>query len=133
MPMQKTISSISVITSAVCNLNCSFCYLHKNKSYHEFNKLVLKAWEDGSYITNIVKTIKGLDGNPKDVSSIQIWGGETLLSIKTITPKVKDLYFYFPNLNDWKMSTNFLVNINDLFNFLIEIENNAKKNTRILL
>jgi organic radical activating enzyme len=40
----REIGSITFISSAVCNLNCSFCYLHKNKSYKKFNEINRKAW-----------------------------------------------------------------------------------------
>ena len=33
------VQTISLISSTTCNLNCSFCYLHKNQSYKEFDKL----------------------------------------------------------------------------------------------
>ena len=52
------VQTISLISSTTCNLNCSFCYLHKNQSYKEFDKLVRQAWADGSYLNNAVKTVK---------------------------------------------------------------------------
>lgn len=49
------ISCVCFMTASSCNLNCSFCYLHKNESFKEFDKEILQAWDDGSYITNVKK------------------------------------------------------------------------------
>lgn len=131
--MHRKINSISVISSASCNLNCSFCYLHKNKSYKQFDALVKEAWSNGSYITNLVKTIKGLNGNVEDIKCIQLWGGETLLALDNIIPNIKGFYTNFPNIEEWKFSTNLLINIDKLFDLILEIEKEAKKNARIMM
>lgn len=57
MQKYREMHSLSVISSSVCNLNCSFCYLHKNQSYKEFDSLVRQAWQDGSYVDNLLKTV----------------------------------------------------------------------------
>ena len=44
---------LEVIGSAGCNLKCSYCYLHKNPSYFEEDKLVVKAMKDGTFLKNI--------------------------------------------------------------------------------
>ena len=49
------ISCVCFMTASSCNLNCSFCYLHKNESFKEFDKEIFQAWDDGSYITNVKK------------------------------------------------------------------------------
>lgn len=120
--MDKPICSISVISSSVCNLNCSFCYLHKNSSYKEYDKLVRAAWQDGSYLDNVLNTVKGLNGDPTQVTTMQLWGGETLLHIEDIILNMPKFYRYFPNINDWKVSTNLLVDINKVFDFILAIE-----------
>ena len=121
------IDSISVISSAICNLNCSFCYLNKNESYKIFNEEVHKAWQDGSYLDNILKTVINFPASPEKVKIIQLWGGETLLNIDDITKNLSKFYYYFPQIEEWKVSTNWVINIDNFYNFLCELDKIAPK------
>lgn len=124
------IHSISLISASVCNLNCSFCYLHKNQSYKEFSKLVRQAWADGSYIDNAFKTVEKF-GPASEVQMCQLWGGETLLHIDDVTQNLKKFYQYFPNVNSWKISTNWLIDVNKYFEFIKEMDLYAPEGTVI--
>ena len=108
---QKNIISISLISSTTCNLNCSFCYLHKNESYKLYDKIVREHWNNGKYIINAYNTVKAFPADPNNVEVCQLWGGETLLNIDDVTKNIQLFYKYFPNVKEWKISTNFLVNI----------------------
>lgn len=129
----KKILSLSVITSSACNLNCSFCYLHKNNSYKEFHKLLTKAWEDGTYIKNLDKVFTKLEANKNDIQEIHFWGGETLIQVDTIAKNVPAIYKVFPNLQEWHMSTNWVINIQSYFNFLLEVDKYACPQTEIIV
>ena len=130
---QKNIISISLISSTTCNLNCSFCYLHKNESYKLYDKIVREHWANGKYIINAYNTVKAFPADPNNVEVCQLWGGETLLNIDDVTKNIQLFYKYFPNVKEWKISTNFLVNIDKFMDFLKEIDNNTKKDTLISL
>lgn len=123
--------NISVITSAICNLNCSFCYLHKNQAYKEYHKFLQQAWEDGSYVNNIKMVLEKMGNNLSDVEQISFWGGETLIQIDTIAKNVPSFYRIFPNLNTWFMSTNWVIDVNKFFNFLTVIDKCATHPTEI--
>ena len=125
------VNSISLISSTTCNLNCSFCYLHKNQSYKEFAKLVRQAWADGSYLNNALKTVERL-GPPEGVQQCQLWGGETLLHIDDITKNLKQFYQYFPNVKLWRISTNWLIDVNQFFEFIKEMDLYAPEGTEIM-
>lgn len=58
--LKNQLTSLTLISSAMCNLDCSFCYLNKNKSFTSFNTLVRKAWKDGTYISNVCKSLDKL-------------------------------------------------------------------------
>lgn len=125
------VQTISLISSTTCNLNCSFCYLHKNQSYKEFDKLVRQAWADGSYLNNAVKTVKRFSP-PELVKECQLWGGETLLHIDDVTKNLKQFYTYFPNVHKWRISTNWLIDVNKFFDFIKEMDLYAPENTVII-
>lgn len=116
--MNNEITAISILASGRCNLNCKYCFLHKNKSLYELDKLVQKSWEDGTYITNIVSSLKKLNANFENIKGLTIWGGEPFLNLKQFNKYFFELFNYFPNLNDVWTSTNFSTDINEIINLL---------------
>ena len=125
------INNISLISSTTCNLNCSFCYLHKNQSYKEFDKLVRYERADGSYLDNALKTVERF-GPAEGVTQCQLWGGETLLHIDDVTKNLQKFYLYFPNVTIWRISTNWLSDVNKFFEFIKEMDLYAPENTEIV-
>ena len=103
------IDSLTICSSAVCNLNCSFCFLHQNPSYAKYNKLVQEAWKDGSYLSNVEKIFNKLCLNRDDIHHLQIWGGESLLAIDNVIDNIPNLFELFPNIERWTFSTNFTI------------------------
>lgn len=126
MRLKHDITSISVVSCATCNLDCSFCYLNKNKAYQEFDKIVRAAWEDGSYLENIEKTLRALETDITKLTTLQLWGGETLLHIDDISKNIKTMFLKFPAINEILLSTNWLINIDKFFDFVVEVNKYAK-------
>lgn len=112
------IKSLSLISSVTCNLNCSFCYLNKNNSYKEFDKLVRQAWQNGSYIGNVIDTLDALNVDLETIDTLQLWGGEVLLRLEDILPNVKSLCDNFTNVKSWKISTNWMIDVEKAFNLI---------------
>lgn len=126
-------TNVSIITTALCNLNCSFCYLHKNKAYKEYDKIIQEALLDGSYIENMKQTIKKINEDPKQVVQLELWGGETLLKIENFIPNVKEVCALFPNIQTLRISTNWMINIDNFILFLNELEKYANKEITVKL
>lgn len=129
----EKINSISVITSTICNLNCKFCYLHKNNSYKEYHKLLTQAWENGDYVNNVKLALMNLNHDLNDIEQVHFWGGETLIQIDLIQKNVSKFYEIFPNLQEWHMSTNWVIDVDKFFNFVKEVDNNASQKTMIIV
>ena len=129
----KKIASITFISSAMCNLNCSFCYLNKNIAYSSFNTLVLQAWKDKTYIKNVCTSLDKLNIDKTSINTISLWGGETLLSITDVTNNLKEIYQSFPNITNWMVSTNWTSNVYDIFDFLKAIDKYSKYPTEFSL
>lgn len=123
------IKSITIFGSSVCNFNCSFCFLHKNKAYGEYNKLLCEAWDNGSYLINMKRSLEKLNVETKDVNEIQIWGGESIINIDKITKNLKDIYKLFPNISLWQLSTNFSVHLPKFIDFIKELDKLANFGT----
>lgn len=124
--MKNCIESIDFISSAACNLNCSFCYLNKNKAYSEFNQWIREGFKNKTYIKNAYETVLALNANPCDVNIVQFWGGESLYQIQDIIDNISEIYLYFPKVNTFKVSTNFLIDIEKLFELFQTIDNITK-------
>lgn len=129
----EPIKTLSVITSSICNLNCGFCYLHKNKAYSEFNKKIAEAWDDQTYLENVEKAVLALGSSLNEVTEVHFWGGETLLQIDLITKNVPLFYQKMPKLKEWHMSTNWVINVDSFFKFIQEIDKTATGPTKIAI
>lgn len=127
------ISSITFISSATCNLNCSFCYLNKNSAYASFNTLVREAWQNKTYIQNVCNSLDKLNIDKDYIKIVQLWGGETFLSITDISQNIKEIYQHFPNIQQWMVSTNWTSNVYDIFDFLKLIDKFSSHHTTFSL
>ena len=116
------IQSLSLLSSSACNLNCQFCFLNKNKSFNEYDKQILKAWKEKTYIKNVNQALLKMGENPNNIKFINFWGGETLLHITELTENLSELYKYFPNISQFLFPTNWSVNIKEFFNFIQEVD-----------
>lgn len=60
-------SCLTVFTTALCNLNCSYCYICKDKNggLKQIDEDIKKMFENGDYITST------LDINPNSKNSIK--------------------------------------------------------------
>lgn len=112
------IKSLHIFTTSACNLNCNFCYLHKNKAYHTLDKEIQKAWQEHSYPYTILKVLDKLDINPLGVTNLYLWGGESFLRINEVTENLQLLFEILPNIDYMLIPTNFTTNVNDLINFI---------------
>lgn len=117
---------LRLFSAASCNLNCSYCYLHKNSFVKELDANICKAWENGEYVRNVEAVLKRLDVCPLNIIKCQFWGGETLLHTNVITPNIQSLCNILPNVYDWYLSTNWMIDVDEFINLLIEIDKNTK-------
>ena len=81
------IIQVSVLGSSICNLNCSYCYLHEQhfcNAYATLNKEIQEAWINGSYIENIQKVFQEINCKTSEVTNFEIWGGEPLILIENL-------------------------------------------------
>lgn len=120
------IDHISPMTSLGCNLNCEYCVIAKsikNKSYAaELQKNTIQALSDGSFLNNIKTGLENLDQNLNGVRLLSLWGQEPTLTLKYLTPNIKDWLSTFPNISIIFFSTNAMDNILSIYDFITEID-----------
>ena len=119
--------TISVLTSSQCNLNCSFCFLHKHEALNKYDQIIIQAWEEKTYLKNVYNALKILGEDPNQITQVNFWGGETLLHIDLIQENLLEFFKYFPNLERFSISTNWTINIEKYFNFIKELNSIAPR------
>lgn len=132
MIYNNSAKQLNFITTSSCNMKCEFCYLHKNNAYKEFDKMVESAWEDGSYVVNAYNTLLALHSNPKEITNIDLWGGETLLHADRFLKNLDSIYKHFPNISQWHLSTNFIIDIEKMVEFIKKVDELAKVETKMI-
>lgn len=102
------IENMTVFTTALCNLNCKYCYICKDKKggLQKIDELLEKDLKECKNIDVVLD----YDNSIKDtLTSITLWGGEPFLHMERFTENMDQYFAAFPNLNNFNLSTNFTV------------------------
>lgn len=126
--MINKIKQLDLLGSSACNLSCSYCYLTKNHSFNSFDKLIRQSWETKDYLQIIKEVFSKLNSDPKNLSDLQLWGGEPTLHLDLIKKCGEELGEIFPNITHFLIPTNwYLVNIEDLIEFIYNLDKGISK------
>lgn len=98
--------SMAIIGSSVCNLQCSYCFLHKTSAYAAEDKNIVTALKNGLFLSNISKSLDKMDVKKEDISNIQIWGAETSLHLDLFANLMPQILKEYKELNSIFFSTN---------------------------
>lgn len=90
-------------TTAVCNLNCRYCYIDKNPALKTIDDILDESFR-GDYYFNYAREIFP---DPKQLKEIQIWGGEPSLGYHRAYHTIEKLIPCYPELDTLMTSTNF--------------------------
>ena len=110
--------TVSIFGTAACNLNCSYCYIHKIKESKLIHANIINGIDNG----DIVESIKKLYNT--NIKQLTIWGGEPTLSIDAITNKIDNWKETFPKLKEISFSTNFTTDINKIVKLIQKLSDN---------
>lgn len=98
-------ATLTVFTTALCNLNCSYCYICKDKNggLKQIDDDIKAMFDNGEYITQTLD----LDPNCKNsINQISLWGGEPFLGIYRFIDHLDEFFTAFPNINCIDVSSN---------------------------
>lgn len=101
--MEQDRNVLILYTTAVCNLNCVYCYIDKNPALVEIDRILDESFQ-GDYYFNFAKK---MFPNPEQLGEVEFWGGEPTLRLDRAYHTVDKLISYYPNLKRFMMSTNF--------------------------
>lgn len=97
--------SLVLYTTAVCNLNCRYCFIDKNPALKQIDDFLDDSFlASPDYYFEFAKKMFLKD----KLEEVQFWGGEPFLGMHRAYPTIKKLIEYYPNLNRFLVSTNFV-------------------------
>lgn len=120
--IKEPIQHIDIATGGTCNLRCSYCFLHDLASHKDLDTQIKQALQDGSYANTCVKVLQADGNNPLDITTIGCWGGESTLHLPVL---IESLHYWktaFPNLEVWSFITNGSYKAQDMFDFLLKMD-----------
>lgn len=100
--MQENRSTAIIYTSAVCNLNCTYCYIDKNKALVTIDNILKESFE-GDYYINFMKD---MFPDPYQLRNLETWGGEPFIGMDRCYRLIDQMINHFPNFNSFFSSTN---------------------------
>lgn len=114
--------TVVLYDTALCNLNCRYCFISKSKAIHEVDKELEQCFLDKNYFPNLLESFISKKG-VEDIESLEIWGGEPLLKLERIFSFVDYLLNSSSKFNKIFFSSNFTHDnvvpaIKNLYNFL---------------
>ena len=98
------IKDLTIFSSSVCNLKCTYCYVQKESSVFEYDSILVEALKSGEYIDRFKKDF------PESIStleSLETWGAEPSIHLDIVADKLKDFKTSFPNIKRFMMSSNY--------------------------
>ena len=74
------ITTIILYDTALCNLNCRYCFISKNEAMLALDKEIAESFADPNYYYNLAKEYT--DSDLSQIKRIEVWGGEPLLYLE---------------------------------------------------
>ncbi len=86
---------LTIFSSAICNLKCTYCYIKKEPEVFAFDEEIVNAIKSDEYIKRFKQDF------PESINSIEslaLWGAEPTIHLDLIASKLALFKQTFPNL-----------------------------------
>ena len=102
------IKQVTLFTTALCNLNCSYCYICKDKqgNLKLIDDELKEHWDNDIFLNQLLHFDNSIQ---ETLETIELWGGEPFLHIERFLNNRKKWLDSFPHVNKISWSTNFVV------------------------
>lgn len=110
-----------LFASAVCNMNCRYCYIPKNDEMHNIHKRIRAGIRDGTFY----QTIHEIFGDR--LECISFWGTEPTLVMDDIVETIDNLLSLSGSLKTISFSSNMLTNTNSIIELAKALDAKVKK------
>lgn len=91
-------------STALCNLNCTYCYINKNQGLKAIDGVLEESFADPDYYFDFIRDYFPRRG---DLQALEVWGGETFLHMERVFPTLHRLIEHYPFFRRFFASTNF--------------------------
>ena len=105
-------TAVEIFSSALCSLNCKYCYIPKTDSMRKLQKDVVKKLENKTFIQDLEKFYG------KNLEYLGLWGAEPTLTLDLISKAVPNLMEKFPKLKNISFSTSLMTNPDIILSFI---------------
>lgn len=91
-------------STALCNLDCTYCYINKNKGLKAIDRVLEESFADPDYYFDFIREYFP---NCGDLRNLEVWGAETFLHMERVFPTLHKLIGFYPFFRHFFASTNF--------------------------
>ena len=110
-----------IFSSALCTLNCKYCYLPKADSMRELQKKVIKTLKRRVFVRDLEKFYG------KNLEFLGLWGAEPTLTLGLIGKTVPELMNRFSKLKEISFSTSLMTNPEIILDFVKTLAKTERK------
>ena len=116
LSINKRLLAAEIFSSALCPLDCSYCYIPKTEAMKNLQNKIIEKIKDGSFI-------KGLEEfYGKNLEHLSFWGAEPTLTLDAISNLLPELCKKFPKLKSISFSTSLMTNPDIIVRFIENLE-----------
>lgn len=131
---KTNLHNLVLFSSAICNLNCKYCFIHKSKYLKEIDDIIIKNCNSEYYKDFLDKLSPYF--NYDKLHTISLWGSEPSFGFSRFSSVIRDLFIEYPTLYRITFSSNFcndnLVNeIKSLTDVVYPVCNNLQLDIQI--
>lgn len=111
----------SIFSSALCPLNCKYCYIPKTDTMRKLQNEIIDKFKNKTFVRSLKKTYG------QNLEHLSLWGAEPTLNLNLIGKTIIELTKTFPKLRGISFSTSLMTNPNLIFNFIQILDKTGKK------
>lgn len=117
---QQRACACEMFSSAICNLDCNYCYIPKTPEMANIHQNIVNSLRNGSFLSNAKKLY-----NDK-LEYLSLWGAEPTMILSELSKVFPQFIETFPKLKFISFSTNFIKNIDIMLDFINKIPKDKK-------
>jgi sulfatase maturation enzyme AslB (radical SAM superfamily) len=117
--INKKIVAAELFSSALCPLDCQYCYIPKTEAMKGLHEKIVKMIKGKTFIPDLKKFYG------ENLEHFSLWGAEPTLTLPAITEIMPTLIKEFPKLKGLSFSTSLITNPDIILNAVKSLEKNG--------
>ena len=125
------VSSIALMSSPGCNLQCKYCHIadesEKIKEKNLYTNTV-EAIKNGIFLQNVLTSLRRLEVPISNIDHMELWGQEPTLSMPILGDHIKEWLDSLYSVDSLFFSTNGMNDSDIIYDFILKYDEAAHKN-----